>query len=497
MGVVVKQSFYGTVLSYLGVVISYVNALYLRAEYFDLSQIGLFTLVISNAMILSPISSFGMASSFIKYFPVFKKPERNRFFTFLFLVTLAGNAVVLFIIYLLRDLIASRYADTSPQYIDYLLITAIIILTTSLFNLFFSYSRSIMKVVFPSFLTSIYLKISSLLLISGYALEWWDFSASVIGLGIAYAMAFVLLIIKLISFDQFRFDFKFSFLTREWKIKLVKFGSYSMLFAGSYALTNNITYDQITTILGVEISGIFTTCFFIAVIVEMPRGNMAKVVIPIISSEFKNRNMKKVTSLYKRSSITMSVIGCLLFILIASNLQDLFNFIPKGGDFQTGFWVVISVCFAKLLGMSSSFPGEIINLSHLYKYNLLFQAITAFTLTIINYFMITYWGLNGAAIGYITAISLHIFLKVGFVYHKFNIHPLYKKHIPLLLIGLSVGLGAYLFQIDWNPIVAIAIRSILTASVFIFLIYQFQISRDINKIIRFTFGRFLNIKLIK
>ena len=497
MGVVIKQSFWGTVIAYLGVIVGYFNTLYLRAEYFDLSQIGLFTLITANAMIVSPISSFGMGSSFIKYFPSFQADKRNQFFTFLLLITIIGNGLVLLIGFLLKDHIAARYIETAPTYINYLSITAIIIVSNSLFELFFSYSRTIMKVIFPSFLRDVYLRIASLLLVFGYAINWWSFNGAVIGLGLIYLLAFVFLFIQLVTYHGFRFDFSFGFIDRKWRNNLLKFGSYSMMLAGSFAILNNVSYDQVTTILGPEMNGIFTTCFFIAMIVEMPRRNMAKVISPIISSEFEKNNMAEVEKLYKRGSITMSVLGLLLFIGIVTNLQPLFDFIPKGSDFQAGFWVVVGVCLVKLSLMTSSFAGEIINFSEMYKYNLIFQVMAAVMLISLNSIFIAQWGLNGAVISYMSAIFFHIILKVAFVRYHFGIHPLMKSHIQLFIIGVLVAVSAYSFKTGLHPVSDIAIRSILTVIVYVFLIYRFRISTDINKIIHSTFERFLKINLPK
>ncbi|WP_421762840.1 lipopolysaccharide biosynthesis protein [Ekhidna sp.] len=497
MGVVIKQSFWGTVISYIGVIVGYVNTLYVRVEYLDLGQIGLFTLITSNAMMVSPVSSLGMGSSFVKYFPAFQKGSNNQFFSFLFLITLGGNALVLFVCYLFKDAITLRYLVNAPSYVHYLSITAIIIVSNSFFDLFFSYSRSIKKVIFPSFLRDIFLRLGALLLVIGFAMDWWDFDGAVIGLGVNYSLAFLSLIAQLMIKHGFRFDFQFVFISKEWGLKLFQFGSYSMLLAGSFALINNATYDQVTTILGPEMNGIFTTCFFIAMIVEMPRRNMSKVVGPILSEEFEKQNMDEVGRLYKRGSITMSIIGMLLFIGIITNLQDLFDFIPKGSEFQMGFWIVIGVCATKLMLMISSFAGEIINFSHLYRYNLFFQVLAAIILVSMNHFLISIYGLNGAVISYFTAITIHIIVKLLFVKYHFRIHPFVRSHIPLFVIGAVITIGAYLFQPALNPILKITIRSILTTLFFVFLIYKFRISADINKIIHSTFERFLKINLPK
>ncbi|WP_436517192.1 hypothetical protein [Ekhidna sp. To15] len=497
MGVVIKQSFWSTVIAYLGVLVGFANTLYLRPEYFDLDEIGLFGIITANAMMISPFTTFGMASSYLKFFPLFQEKDRNSVFTFQALIVLAGCVIAIFIGYSLRNLIAHRYIESAPQYVNYLSITAIIIVVNSFFEMLFSFSRTNLKVLFPSLIRDIILRIGSIVLVVGYALQWFSFEWAVRGLAINYSLALILLFAKLMIFNGFRFSFDFSMISKDWKKKLLQFSAYSMLLAGSFAVMNNATYDLVTSILGATANGIFVTCFFIGTIVEMPRRSMAKVMSPIISKEIENKNMREVEKLYKRSSITMSVIGFLIFIGIITNLNDLFLFIPKGEAFRAGLYVVVLVCTAKLAVMISSFPGEIINYSHLYKYNLVFQMGTAILLVLLNYFLIPIWGLEGAGLSYFLAIVIHIIVKIIYVKYHFGIQPFLKSHLKLFFIGILIFTLAYYFTLGFHPIFTIAIRSILTAILFIVLIYLFKISSDINKIIHSTFERFLKINLPK
>lgn len=493
MGVVVKQSFWSTVMTYIGVIVGYLNTLYFRTAYFDLSQIGIFTLVTSNAMIISTFSSLGTGSSFLKFFPEFKEENRNQVFSFLFLIAIIGATVTLILGFFFKGLIEVRYAKTAPTYINYLTITAMVIVANSFFELFQNYSRVILKIIFPIFLREIHLRVGSLLMVLGYALNWWDFDGAVLGLGLTYVTAMVFLYLQLFFFHQFRFDFSFHIITKKQKNNFFKFGLYSMLLALSFGLINNASNDQITAIIGPDATGIFTTCFFIAVIVEMPKRNMASVISPILSTGVNSNDFKQVSQLYKRSSITMSIIGSLLFIGISTNISDLFDYIPKGNNFENGFWVVMGVCLAKLLVMVSSFAGEIINFSAHYKYNLLFQVIAAVLLISLNSLLIPVFGINGAAISYLITISLHLIMKGVFVWMKFHIHPFVKEHWTLLVIVLLIGIIANTIQLSFHPIVNIFIRSTLTLISFVALVYRLKISEDINTVIRSTFERITKI----
>ena len=399
----------------MGVIIGYLNVLYLRPAFFSLDQNGLFILIPAHAMMISPFCSLGMGSSFIKYFPSFEGSFKNQLFTFQLLIVVFANILLIAGWHVFKDWIASYYVESAPEYVNYLSITAIVIVVNSLFDLFFSYSKTLLKVVFPSFLRDIFLKLGSAVLVIGYAVNWYSFEWAINGLAINYSLAFILLYLQLATKHGLRFTFNFSNITITWKKKIFKFSIYSMLMAGSFAILNNVTYSQITSYLGAAANGIFTTCFFIGIIVEMPRKNMAKVVVPIISSAFDKNDMTQIETIYKKGSITMSVIGYLLFIGIITNLHDLFNLIPKGDQFRTGYSVVLGVCITKLVLMIASFSGEIISFSRFYKYNLLFQVLAAVLLVFLNYFIILKWGLDGVAISYTSVIIVHIIIKLIYV----------------------------------------------------------------------------------
>lgn len=497
MGLIIKQSFWGTIIAYTGVIAGYVSTLYFSAVYFTTEQIGLFGLVTSNAMIISPVSSLGAGSSYMRFFPSFTQEHKNRFFTFLFIVAVIGNVVFLSLGFVFADSITERYLEESPAYVDFLFVSGMIMVANSLFEFFFSYSRSVFQIIIPSFLRDVYLRCGSMLMIIGYGFRWWTFEHAVIGLGLVYLSASLLLFIILMFFYGFKFDFNLKIIDHQWKKQLIKFSTYAMALAGSFALINNISYDQISASLGLGMNGIFKICFFIGVVVEMPKRNMAKVLMPIISKAFKENDHSTIENTYKRGSITMSVIGFLFMIGIITNLEDLFAFIPKGSDFQLGFWVVIFVCLAKVALMVSSFAGEIINFSSKYHYNLIFQVLAACLLITLNYFIIPIWGINGAGLSYMISIFFHIILKALFVKKQLGIFPFTKSHTRLFLLSGLVFIGALWFETPLPPIISISVRSILTTLVFLYLIYTFKISEDINKLIHSTFERYLKIKLTK
>ena len=71
MGVIVRQSIITTIISYIGLVIGYLNLLYLYPLFLSPEQVGLMRTVQDAAILLAQFAQFGLAQSIIRYFPRF------------------------------------------------------------------------------------------------------------------------------------------------------------------------------------------------------------------------------------------------------------------------------------------------------------------------------------------------------------------------------------------------------------------------------------------
>ncbi|MCP4457682.1 MAG: hypothetical protein GY816_06600, partial [Cytophagales bacterium] len=386
---IVRQSLIGTALAYLGVIIGYINTLYVRPEFLDLSQVGIFNLVTANAMLIAPLCTAGMTGSVIKFFPQFKNAGTiNQFFTFLVSVTIIVNSAVLLLGFVLKNVIVGLFEENAADYVQYLTITAIIIVCNSLFDLIYAFCKSLMKIIVPSFLRDIFLRVASIVLVGGYGLDYWSFDIAVQGLGFTYVISLTALLVYLLIKQGFRLSVPFNILDKGILRRIISFGGYSMLLAGSYAMINNIGYIQVSSLIGDEANGIFATCFIIGIIVEIPKRNMLKVLAPQFSKAMEDEDLSKVNRLYEKGSITLSVFGGLLFIGILTNINDLFIFIPQGERFTSGFWLIVFVCLAKLTGMVFSFSQEILVFSRYNIWALVYQITAVVVLVAINYLLI-------------------------------------------------------------------------------------------------------------
>ena len=130
MGIVIRQSFWTSLMMYAGVVIGYINTLVLLPKYLEFDQIGLIRLIQSNATMMIPVAVLGMSGSVVKYFPSFRNNQdtRNSIITLHLSILLISNLLIASLSYFFIDQIALFFEEKSSAYIDYIFITHVGIL---------------------------------------------------------------------------------------------------------------------------------------------------------------------------------------------------------------------------------------------------------------------------------------------------------------------------------------------------------------------------------
>src|SRR3954468_10951281 len=114
MGIVKKQAYKNTIVSYAGMVIAYVNTVLL----FPLikttpAQYGFYNLIISISVLYSLIASMGVPSILAKYFPHYRTEDRrhNGFIHWSAGLALAGFTGATIIYIVLKPVILSAYSE--------------------------------------------------------------------------------------------------------------------------------------------------------------------------------------------------------------------------------------------------------------------------------------------------------------------------------------------------------------------------------------------------
>ena len=485
MGVVIRQGSYSTALTVIGIIIGYVNVLYLFPTYLSPSEIGLTRVIQDFSMLLVPFAQLGTGQAVIRFFPGFQKDQakKDHFPTLMLLIGTLGFIFFLVVFAALQDPISRLFVSRSPEVTNYLFLVAILVYTMVLTNILSDFIRSILQIVVPVLTKEVLLRVFTTACIALFALGVVSFDQFLLCIVGAYILNLIVLAGFLVYKGTFKVQLGFHRVFSKSDFRnIINYGLFVMLGAGGALVIAKVDSVMVTSMLGTSFNGVYTTVFFIAVLVEIPRRIVTMISSPLIARSAENERWNEIQDVYQKSSLNMMIVGGLVYIGIWANLDNLFALIPNSEVFVVGKWVVIIIGASKLLDMSAGLNGEIIALSKYYRMNILFTVLLAIVTIVANYLLIPIYGINGAALG--TGLSVLLFNLVKFIFLRraLRLQPFTIGNLKVLVIGTVVLLAALAAPSLSQPIVDIALRSILITVAFIGLLLLTKSSREVEEI---------------
>ena len=484
MGILLKQSFWSSLIIYIGVLIGFINSLILFPKYLKTEEIGLLRQIISAATLLLPLAAFGISGTSIKFYPEFSKDvkSKNEFFSFQFLLTIIGLFLVLILTFIFNKELINFFSKKSELITDYFDIIFFILFLLTLSTIFESYLKSRMHIILPNFTNGVLNRIFTGLSVLLLSVSIINFHQMIYLQVPIYSIGVLILIFY--SYKKEKFTIDLNFIKIKNKINsILNFNIYSLISGFGNIIILNIDILMISALLGLSDTGIYTTAFYIAIIIEMPRRAVSQISTPILSKLFKEKNLISVKNYYKIVSINQLIIGSLLFLLVISNLENIFNLIPNKDNFIKGISIVPIICIAKLITMSSSFGSELILMSKHYKFSVTSIIILAIITIISNYFLIPIYGINGAAYAALLSSIIFNLIKIIFIYSKYRFLPFSNKSVFVIIITIITYLIIYFLPSNQNYILDILFKSLFIIIFFVPIIYLFKVSIDLNKLI--------------
>ncbi len=495
MGIIIRQSIISTTLTYLGVIIGYINILILFPKYMSPEQVGLQRTFQDAALLLVPFVQIGVSQLTLKYFPKYKNKAYYSEFVTIILAFFLIAALIFSSFYLFFEREISLYfATNSAEINQYLGLIFGLSILLALHQVLVAFTQSSLNIILPIFLKEVILRALTLIDIILFATNTISFNLFIYLLAGAYFLSFIALLIYLISTKTISLSFKIEHFKKSILKEMVVYSLFTFLGASGILIIGKVDSIMVSSMLGLHENGIYATAFYIAVLIELPKRAIAQIGTPIISKAYKENNAKEIKSIYAKSSINNLIIGSLLYVGIWINLDNIFALIPNSHYYIIGKWVVLIVGTGKLIDMAAGLNGEIIAMSKNYKVNTyLIVLLTAFTIYA-NYLLIPLYGLEGAAIGSAIAIFLYNFSKFLFLLIKERLQPFSFQTIKVLFIGsfcLIVGLNIpQLMNIYFD----ILIRSTVVTVMFGALVLLMKPSAEVNSLVSQIWNRIFRTK---
>ena len=483
MSKLLRQSFWSTIIIYFGVILGFINSIILFPKFLTTEQIGLIRQILSASIMLVPLTTFGTSAAYLKFYPKFKgnNDQKNQLFTFQLLIIILSYIIICSIVFLSIDFIKYYINDNSKLFFEYFHLLYMLVFIFSISSIFEAYLKSRYEIMLNNYVNGVSNRFLTGIFLIFFSLNIIDFNIFLNLQILIYLLGLIILIIYSPKKEKIILDTSIRKIRKSIK-KILNFSSYSFLGNFSNILVLNIDILMVTSLLGLSNTGIYTTAFYIGMIIEIPRRAISQISLPFISENIQKNNYKIIQNNYRETSINQMIIGVLLFNLILINLDSIYDLMPNSEKFISGKSVVGIIALSKIIIMSFSYNSEIISLSKYYRFTVLLVMVLAIFTIGLNLILIPKYGMIGAAYSSLISVSVFNIIKFIFLKIKMGISPFNYKTSLLALIGILMY-NTIIFIPDFkNPFIDILIKSFIITIIYLYVIIKFKFSPKFNDI---------------
>lgn len=448
MGIIQKQGIQNTIISYVGILIGFVNVLILQPIMLTPEELGLTRILYSTATLLGTIFPLGLNGVTIKFLPQFRdsKTGNKGFLGFLLLVSFVFCVIMFVLLFLFKDIIIGKYATNSSlfvEYINYVLPLTIAVGFISIINVYFFAQ---FKSSLPSFFNEIYVRILIIIVISCYYLKLMPFEwfMRLYLLIFVSQLAILLVLIFKDEINSFKIDWG---IFTNGKIKELLAFSMTMALAtvASIAL-RNVDVLIIGIYLPLSDIAIYTIAVTIAGIIEAPSTALGKIADSKIANSFAMNNFNEISEIYIKSTRILMFVGFLLFTLVTINLNKLLSFLPE--KYFEGESVIVIVSLSALFNMMTGINSSIIFYSNKHKQGTVLLTFLIISSIILNIILIPKYGIIGAAIATSLNLLFYNFFKLLMIYCYFKLQPFGHYVWKIIIVCLLCFIICYFIHLS-------------------------------------------------
>ncbi|REE82211.1 O-antigen/teichoic acid export membrane protein [Lutibacter oceani] len=479
MGIVLKQSFNNTLILFLGFAIGGINVLFLFTNFLHEDYFGLITFLLSTANIIMPLLVFGIHQTIIKYYSSYKtKIEKDGFLIATLVLPLVVIIPLAFVGVFLYEFISNWLSAENPLIKSYSYLIFIVAIFMGYFEVFYSWTKVQFNSVFGNFIKEIFTRICTSFLLVAVYFNWITNEQFIYAIVIVYGVRTLIMKLYALYIYMPKLVFKIPSNLKE----LLSFSFYIIIAGSASGILLEIDKFMIPQIEKIAEVAYYSVGIYIASVVAIPTRAMQQITSPITAKEMNNNNIPEVEKLYKQTSINLLVVGGLLFLLINLNITDLYELINKP-QYTKGIWIVLIISIAKLMELALGTGNAILMNSKYYKIFFYMSLAMALTVIILNRWLISLVGINGAALATLIVVLTYSSIKIFYIKSKLNIQPFSTNTVKIVLIVSAVFFLFYFWNFEFFPLINIAIKGVLITVIYLFIINKLHISKDLNSLV--------------
>ena len=479
MGVIINQSVKNMLTTYVGFGLGALNTLFLYTYFLDQEHYGLVSFLLSAANLMWPFMAFGVHSTIVKFFTSYKtKEEKDKLLNLALYLPLAISLILGGIGHFTYEFLLNYFSDGNELVKPYVWLIYLLAIATAYFEIFFAWAKIYYKSTFGNFMKEVVHRLGTTILLFLVYFDLLEVNHFMYGVGLVFLIR--LLVMGAYAFKLHSPTLKFSFPSN--LIRVLKYTALILIAASVATALLDLDKVMIESYLPIENVAIYGIGVYIATVISVPQKAMHQITNPITAEYLNTRNFKKLEDLYKKSSINLSIVSALIFILIITNVHMLYELIPK--EYSLSILIVLLISLVKLYDNILAINNSILFNSDYYRIVLAIGVLLVILAFLLNLFFIPRFGIEGAAIASFLAFFIYNTSKLILVEQKFKMNPFTKQSWMLFGLTSIFSIVFYYWEFPFYPIVSIALKGGITAILYISTVYFLNLSEEINVMIR-------------
>ncbi len=487
MGIIGKQSVQSSVFIYIGFAIGALNTLVLfqNKDYFTLDQFGLTKVLVDVSLLIGMLCTLGTAPAAVKFYPFYNSylpKKENDLPIITLLAVMIGCVLFLVVTPLFKDLIIRKYGERSPLFVDYFNLIYPLTIPIAFLYLLESYSWAVKKTVLPAILREVVVRVLTTVCILLVMLKLVNFSQFIHLYSLIYVPPVLILFFSLMKGGDLPLHFNISSVTKRLKNRIIVFSLF--IFSGQVLNLLARTLDSIIISSqspgGLKDTGIFTIATYFIALMEVPVRSMTGITFAVLSQAWKDKNLAKVFSVYRKTALNLLIAGLAIMGLIVLNIQNVITIL--GETYRPMAEVVLILGFSKLIDLGTGLNSHLLLSSKHWKIEFVTNIFLVVMAGVFNYLLVRKYGIIGSAWATLIAFTIYNTVRFLLIWRLFKMQPFTVKNLWAILFAAAAITLAWIIPGRFPVIIDSFIKSGLFVLIFGFLILRFRVSEDINSL---------------
>lgn len=488
MGNIRKQTIVSSILVYLGFGVGAVNMLLYSSESgtFSLEEFGLTRIFFDYAQNMLALGALGTIPVIYKFYPFYKDnlpKEKMDIMTWALFSTLLGMLLILLLAWLFQSYFVNIYTAKSGLVVDYYNWMIPFSLGMLFFSVLEGFSWAVGKSVLSNFLKETLLRIITFFLIVAVYLGWIDYATFIHLFSFLYLIIFLVLLIQLIRENKLHFSFTISRVTKKFWKKML--GMQLLTYGGTCIASIAATIDVfiIAGFQNLKAVGIFVFAQYAANLIQVPLRSIQAVSAGILSQAWKDKNLKEIDRIYKRSCINLLLLALFVFGNLWLNVKEAIQVLHIQNAYADGLTVIFVLGMVRIIDAGTGLNALVINTSTFWKFDF-YSGVVLLALRLpLTYFLIKNYGILGSAVAELIAYSIYNFIRFEFLRKKFKMQPFDAKTLYALVLAIGAYFIANMIGYPLSGWPSIAIKAIVFSGLMVIGIFYGKITPDAHQLL--------------